>query len=553
MSHSSRSILVVDDEINILKSMRRLFKHAGYDVFTAESGEQGLAILDKEDIQVILSDFRMPHMDGGEFLAKVKVSHPYTVSLILSGYADFDSVLSVMNSGNAFKFLTKPWENKLLLSEVENAFKHYREKLQLASSLEQSHLFNNINQLNSILEGLLSQNTPFSIGYFELSNALDLKRQHILIQPLTQLLYDYLDSHWHNNFSIHMLSENTLVLLTVGSDEKIAFSRLVADIAQTNWQTLIENKVDVSVSFIASDALLESSQFILDTLKEATVLINESIGFAPLDQEYLLSKQRELIIKSDVIHALRKNQFYLVYQPKVTLASGLIESAEVLLRWEHKSLGWLSPGEFIDIAESDGQIIEISEWVIDNGLKELSRLIALSDQVQSLSINISASQLMNFNIVQTIAEGLKKYQIDPKKLEVEVTETSLMQNLNTTSVTLNELKKIGVKIAIDDFGVGYSSFAYLTKLPIDVLKLNRILLDDIASNYDTQVLIENLVKTCHNLNIKVVAEGIETKAALEKVSLTLCDYVQGFYYSEPVSINEIERLFIEQPFLLERD
>ena len=109
MSHSSRSILVVDDEINILKSMRRLFKHAGYDVFTAESGEQGLAILDKEDIQVILSDFRMPHMDGGEFLAKVKVSHPYTVSLILSGYADFDSVLSVMNSGNAFKFLTKPW------------------------------------------------------------------------------------------------------------------------------------------------------------------------------------------------------------------------------------------------------------------------------------------------------------------------------------------------------------------------------------------------------------------------------------------------------------
>ena len=260
-----------------------------------------------------------------------------------------------------------------------------------------------------------------------------------------------------------------------------------------------------------------------------------------------------MIIKSDVIHALRKNQFYLVYQPKVTLASGLIESAEVLLRWEHKSLGWLSPGEFIDIAESDGQIIEISQWVIDNGLKELSRLIALSDQIQSLSINISASQLMNFNIVQTIAEGLKKYQIDPKKLEVEVTETSLMQNLNTTSVTLNELKKIGVKIAIDDFGVGYSSFAYLTKLPIDVLKLDRILLDDIASNYDTQVLIENLVKTCHNLNIKVVAEGIETKAALEKVSLTLCDYVQGFYYSEPVSINEIERLFIEQPFLLERD
>ena len=553
MSHSSRNILVVDDEINILKSMRRLFKHAGYDVFTAESGEQGLAILDKEDIQVILSDFRMPHMDGGQFLAKVKVSHPYTVALILSGFADFDSVLSVMNSGNAFKFLTKPWDNQSLLSEVEGAFTHYREQLQLASSLEQTHLFNNINQLNTILERLLSENTPFSVGYFEISNAVDLKRQHIVIQPLTQLLHDYLNHHWHDEFSLHMLYENTLVLLTIGSDESEDFSQLVVNIARSNWQTLIENNVDVSVSFIASNALHDSSKFILDTLKEATVLINDSTDFVPLDQEYLLSKQRELIIKSDVSHALRKNQFNLVYQPKVTLASGLIESAEVLLRWEHKSLGWLSPGEFIDIAESDGQIIKISEWVIDNGLKELSRLIALSDHIQSLSINISASQLMNFNVVQTIAAGLKKYQIDPKKLEVEVTETSLMQNLNTTSLTLHELKKLGVNIAIDDFGVGYSSFAYLTKLPIDVLKLDRILLDDIANNHDTQVLIENLVKTCHNLNIKVVAEGIETRAALEKVSLTLCDYVQGFYYSEPVSINEIERLFITQPFFHEHD
>ena len=551
MSQAKQTVLIVDDEINILKSMRRMFKQAGYEVFTAESGLEGLALLADESIQVILSDFRMPVMNGGEFLAQVKINRPDVVSLILSGYADFDSVLAVMNQGSAFKFLTKPWDNKVLLQEIANAFVHYETKLRQDTSLEQSKYFDNINEFNGAVESFVYENIPFSIGYFELSNANDLKRYDVALEPLLSQLQQYISNHWGKQFSLYSINDVAVIILTHGCHEQnvqIDFSRLVTGIEQDSWHQIEDNKVDVSVSFISSDDLDKTTSFIVETLQEAAVLINASSEFMALNNQYLLKKQRQLTIKSDVPRALKMNQFSLVYQPKITMETGLIEGAEVLLRWRHDSLGWVSPGEFIDIVEADGQINDIGDWVIDNGLAELSRLSRISHELQSFSINVSASQLLNIKLVQTIQDALHKYNIDPRKLEIEVTETSLIKNLNATSKTLNALKNLGVKIAIDDFGVGYSSFAYLTKLPIDVLKLDRELLEGIEYNQDTQLLINNLVKTCHNLNIKVVAEGIETKAALEKINIANCDYVQGYYYSAAVSKNEIEKLFIKQPF-----
>ena len=555
MSQSKQTVLIVDDEINILKSMRRMFKQAGYEVFTAESGLEGLALLADESIQVILSDFRMPVMNGGEFLAQVKINRPDVVSLILSGYADFDSVLAVMNQGSAFKFLTKPWDNKVLLQEIANAFVHYETKLRQDTSLEQSKYFDNINEFNGAVESFVYENIPFSIGYFELTNANDLKRHDVALEPLLSKLQQYISNHWGKQFSLYSISDVAVIILTHGCHEQnvqIDFSRLVSGIEQDSWHQIEDNKVDVSVSFISSEDLDKTTSFIVETLQEAAVLINASSEFMALNNQYLLKKQRQLTIKSDVTRALKMNQFSLVYQPKITMQTGLIESAEVLLRWRHDSLGWVSPGEFIDIVEADGQIHDIGDWVIDNGLAELSRLSRISHELQSFSINVSASQLLNIKLVQTIQDALHKYNIDPRKLEIEVTETSLIKNLNTTSKTLNALKNLGVKIAIDDFGVGYSSFAYLTKLPIDVLKLDRALLEDIEYNQDTQLLINNLVKTCHNLNIKVVAEGVETKGALEKINIANCDYLQGFYYSAAVSKSEIEKLLIKQPFRIRK-
>ena len=451
MSQAKQTVLIVDDEINILKSMRRMFKQAGYEVFTAESGLEGLALLADESIQVILSDFRMPVMNGGEFLAQVKINRPDVVSLILSGYADFDSVLAVMNQGSAFKFLTKPWDNQVLLQEIANAFVHYETKLRQDTSLEQSKYFDNINEFNGAVESFVYENIPFSIGYFELSNANDLKRYDVVLEPLLSQLQQYISTHWGKQFSLYSISDVAVIILTHGCHEQniqIDFSRLVSGIEQDSWHQIQDNKVDVSVSFISSDDLDKTTSFIVETLQEAAVLINASSEFMALNNQYLLKKQRQLTIKSDVPRALKMNQFSLVYQPKITMETGLIEGAEVLLRWRHDSLGWVSPGEFIDIVEADGQINDIGDWVIDNGLAELSRLSRISHELQSFSINVSASQLLNIKLVQTIQDALHKYNIDPPKLEIEVTETSLIKNLNATSKTLNALKNLGLKLRL---------------------------------------------------------------------------------------------------------
>ncbi len=550
MSQTTLSLLIVDDEVNILRSMRRLFKQAGYEVFTAESGRDALVVLEQESVQVVLSDFRMPQMNGGELLDNIKQQYPHIISLILSGYADFDSVLAVMNKGSAFKFLTKPWDNKELLESIDSAFVEYQNQLHREQSLGSSTFSTNIIEFNHNIDSLTYHNHDFSVGYFSLSNSNDLKRNNIDIQQLFDELTRYLTDNWEYSNSIFCISDHSLLLLTdmTKQDIHLEFAQLVNGIEDGQWHSLSNVKVDVSVSVVASEHFDSSPNFIIETLQEGAVLISANSEFLMLNQQYLLQRQRQLIIKSDVTRALQMNQFSLVYQPKITVQTGLIEGAEILLRWRHDTLGWVSPGEFIDIAEADGQINDIGEWVIDNGIAELSRLSRICHEIKSFSINVSASQLMNIKIVQTLKNALQKYQVQANKIEIEVTETSLIKNLSATSRTLNALKDIGIKIAIDDFGVGYSSFAYLTKLPIDILKLDRALLEDIEYNEDTQLLVENLVSTCHNLNIEVVAEGIESKAALDKVNITNCDYVQGFFYSAAVSSSEIEKLFVQQPF-----
>ncbi|HCF79501.1 MAG TPA: hypothetical protein DER52_07455, partial [Glaciecola sp.] len=295
MSQSKQTVLIVDDEINILKSMRRMFKQAGYEVFTAESGLEGLALLADESIQVVLSDFRMPVMNGGEFLAQVKINRPDVVSLILSGYADFDSVLAVMNQGSAFKFLTKLWDNKVLLQEIANAFVHYETKLRQDTSLEQSKYFDNINEFNGAVESFVYENIPFSIGYFELTNANDLKRHDVALEPLLSRLQQYISNHWGKQFSLYSINDVAVIILTHGCHEQnvqIDFSRLVSGIEQDSWHQIEDNKVDVSVSFISSDDLDKTTSFIVETLQEAAVLINASSEFMALNNQYLLKKQR---------------------------------------------------------------------------------------------------------------------------------------------------------------------------------------------------------------------------------------------------------------------
>lgn len=255
---------------------------------------------------------------------------------------------------------------------------------------------------------------------------------------------------------------------------------------------------------------------------------------------------RKINIAEDILrHALNYGefqQFYVHYQPIVDINSGKILGAESLLRWESPQLGLVSPSEFIPLAESTGLIIPIGEWVLQTVCKQIKIWRDAGFTSLTISVNLSSRQFSQRDFNQIFFGFLNANNLPPNCLELELTESMIMQDVNSAIATLNELQSVGVKIALDDFGSGYSSLMYLKNFPIHTLKIDRYFIQNI--NYDQQksAITKALIQMGHNLNLKVVAEGVETEAELAYLRQHNCDAMQGFIFSRPLPVSEFEKL-----------
>ncbi len=248
-----------------------------------------------------------------------------------------------------------------------------------------------------------------------------------------------------------------------------------------------------------------------------------------------------LSMEGDLRQALRKGEFYLKYQPKMDLKSGNLIGMEVLLRWRHGEKGEIPPAKFIPIAEECGLISPIGDWVLETACRQCQRWRDSGSFSLPISVNISALQFRQQKISDTISRILEETGLDPKLLELELTESMVMQNAQETMVTLAELKKLGVALSIDDFGTGYSSLNYLRYFPLDRLKIDRSFVRHISTVEADAAITRTIISMGHSLNLKVIAEGVETSAQLEILKDQGCDEIQGFYYSEPLLPEEFER------------
>lgn len=248
-------------------------------------------------------------------------------------------------------------------------------------------------------------------------------------------------------------------------------------------------------------------------------------------------KTREKILEEDLQYAIQNNELELFYQPIVDLHTGTITQAEVLLRWHHKDYGMISPGEFIPIAESTRLIIPISEWVISKTCEKLSQWKDQHMISLVLSINLSMENLetQSFELAQNIKRILYKYDIAPGDLKLEITESILMHFPEKVIETFNELRTLGLKLVLDDFGTGYSSFGYITDLPIDTLKIDRSMIMNITKNERVKKLVDSIIKISHDLELDIVAEGVEYVDELKILNDFHCDYIQGFLFSRPLN------------------
>ena len=237
--------------------------------------------------------------------------------------------------------------------------------------------------------------------------------------------------------------------------------------------------------------------------------------------------------------AVATDAFEVVYQPKLSLKSHRIEGLEALIRWNHPEKDYISPDHFIPIAESSGLIHDISAFVFKNALNQLRvwREAGRNDLI--LSINISALQLRDANLVLDILAALRKANVPANALELEITETSIIESPESAIILLNELRSSGVTISMDDFGTGYTSLALVTDLPLDGVKIDRSFISQISKTKRNQSVVESIINMSQSLDLKVVGEGIETQEQLAILDHLGCDEIQGYYISKPIGADKV--------------
>ncbi|SFV02537.1 EAL domain-containing response regulator [Pseudomonas sp. OV546] len=256
------------------------------------------------------------------------------------------------------------------------------------------------------------------------------------------------------------------------------------------------------------------------------------------------------LARQDLENALRQavehHEFTLHYQPKVELASGRLCALEALLRWERPDYGAVSPAVFVPILESLGLIVPVGRWVIEQVCRQIAEWQQGPIGPVEVSVNVSGHQLIEGDLIADIARLLKQNQVEPHWLEVELTEGSLMENTQHTIASLQRLHTMGVKISIDDFGTGYSSLAYLRRFPIDTLKIDIAFIREVTSNPQDAAITRTIIELAHSLNLRVVAEGVETQAQLAFLKEAGCDQIQGYLFSRPLPVETLERLLLER-------
>ncbi|TVP62533.1 MAG: EAL domain-containing protein [Nodularia sp. (in: Bacteria)] len=241
-----------------------------------------------------------------------------------------------------------------------------------------------------------------------------------------------------------------------------------------------------------------------------------------------------------VIHEEKFEEFEVYYQPIIDLASGKIIAAESLLRWHSPELGSVFPSEFIPVAESTGLIISLGRWVLQNVCKQIKTWQDIGCISLRIAVNVSVIEFNHPSFIKKLITFLKMNNLEPQCLELELTESMIMQNANIAIATMKELQNLGVRIAIDDFGTGYSSLIYLKNLPINTLKIDRYFIHNVGNDSQKSAITKALIEMAHNLNIQVIAEGVETESELSFLHQNSCDAIQGFLFSRPLPAAELE-------------
>ncbi len=260
-------------------------------------------------------------------------------------------------------------------------------------------------------------------------------------------------------------------------------------------------------------------------------------------QQYADEKLARL--KTSLYSALKREEFLVYYQPQISMDTGKILGAEALVRWQHHEKGLIPPTEFIPVAEKTGFIIPLGEWILQTACQQVQAWKNDGFSGLRVAVNLSPRQFHQPDLSSRVAQILKKIGLEPSSLELELTESLMVEDVSSAIATLTKLKNLGVSISIDDFGTGYSSLSYLTQYPFDALKIDRSFIRNIKDGCRNAAIVKAIIEMAHSLCLEVIAEGVETETEKDFLWRSECDVMQGYLFSPPLSAADFEKLLIE--------
>ncbi len=342
--------------------------------------------------------------------------------------------------------------------------------------------------------------------------------------------------------------EFTILLNNINETDRVAgiakqiLSALKEPIKLGKHEVIVSTSIGITLApsdSTCSETLMKNADLALYQAKE-----RGRDGYYFFTEDLNVRANKLLHIENELRHAIQNGDFHLHYQPQINLKTGEITSVEALIRWNHPEKGDIPPSEFISIAEETGLIVPIGEWVLRNACAQIKTLQELTGKDLRVAVNLSPRQFSDPKLVDIVSDVLNTTGLPANNLEIEVTESMLMDDINTVIGRLNSIKSTGSTITIDDFGSGYSSLSYLKSLPVDILKVDQEFVTDIPEDLNAMEIASAVIAVAHKLNLKVIAEGVENIDQRDFLVINKCDYAQGYFFSKPLSYEELHRFFI---------
>lgn len=571
MTKSMSRILIIEDEQLVRESICELLTLQGFEISSAADGSAGLRLARQLKPDLIISDISMPGMNGHEVLVALQTD-PETSSIpfiFLTAKSEMEDLRKGMRLG-ADDYLSKPVIIDELTAAVEARLtrhhkitQHYEEEItRTRSDLEKTKNYDPLTGLPRInlleqhiteLKNTTAQNLSLSFILLKIDrfrNVIDLIGQSEYTS-LINLLLERIQEICKNHYQLYWSDRDEFAILATGFNKRAAVTTLAGKILNNIRQPILYHNQEMHFTASLGITLAQLKNCEVSRLiTEAELALHYAIEKGYNNFQYFEKRIKKHIF--DQIHlenalhrALDNQEFVIYYQPKINLADKKIVGIEALLRWQHENFGLVSPAQFIPLAEQNGLIVPIGDWLTSSICRQIKTWKEQGISVPRVAINVSGGQLREQDFIGKVSTLMQQADIQGTDLEFELTESILIKSSPETLSKLGQIRGMGIGISIDDFGTGYSSLQYLKNFPHDHIKIDQSFIRDIVTNENTASIVSSIISLAHKIGVKVIAEGVENSDQVKYLTDHNCDEIQGFYFSKPLSADSLARIIAE--------